>query len=280
MGLGAIIGAGASLLGGILGQNKQEKMAKQNIQLQKDFAQQGIRWKVEDAKAAGIHPLYALGANTTSFSPVSIGSDLATGVQNAGQDLSRAIDATRTNGERTSAITKTMQDLTLQRMGLENELLGAQIARVRQAGQPPARPALGDGPSSPNAYLIPGQGETAGTVQDGPLKRVGTNDAAPHAEPGAVAETGYLRTPTGLAPVLSNDAKDRLEEDTIGTLLWNIRNRIAPSLGLNKHPPPVAPPAGYDHWVWNSLKAEWQPAKRSSDYGSGAYNRDYLKYNR
>lgn len=255
--LGNIISAGANLLGGLFGQNKQEKMAKQNIQLQKDFAQQGIRWKVEDAKAAGIHPLYALGANTTSFSPVSIGNDLSTGIANAGQDLSRAIDATRTHGERSAAVTKTMQDLSLQRMGLENELLSAQIAKTRQAGQPPARPD-----PSTNPYLIPGQGQAVPTVEDQALKRVAPNAAAPHAEPGAVAETGYLRTPSGLAPVYSNDAKERLEDDAIGAFVWNLRNRIAPLFGVNQHPPAVPPPPGYDHWEWNKLKFEWQPAKK------------------
>lgn len=275
MGLGSIISAGASLLGGLFGQNKQEKMADKNIQLQKDFAQQGIRWKVDDAKAAGIHPLYALGANTTSFSPVSIGNDLANGIAASGQDIARAVDATRTNGERTSAVAKTMQDLSLQRMGLENELLSAQIAKVRQAGQPPARPAADD---TTNAYLIPGQGQTAGLVQDQPLKRVGVSMDAPHAEPGAVAETGYLRTPTGLAPVYSNDAKERLEDDAIGSFIWNLRNRIAPTLGVNQHPPTAKLPDGYDYWKWNPLKFEWQPAKKEKDYGSGAYNRDYLKY--
>lgn len=258
MGLGSIISAGASLLGGLFGQKSQEKNAERNIQLQKDFAQQGIRWKVEDAKAAGIHPLYALGANTTSFSPVSIGNDLATGISNAGQDVARAVDATRTHGERNAAVAKTVQDLSLRRMGLENELLSAQIAKVRQAGQPPARPAADD---TTNAYLIPGQGETAGRVQDQPLKRVGTASDAPNQEPGAVAETGYLRTPTGLAPVYSNDAKERLEDDEIGSLIWNLRNRIAPAFGINKHPPNVAPREGYE-WQWSPLKFEWQEVKK------------------
>jgi len=44
-------------------------MHNQNIQLQKDFAQHGIRWRVEDAKAAGIHPLAAVGAAGASYSP-------------------------------------------------------------------------------------------------------------------------------------------------------------------------------------------------------------------
>lgn len=269
--LDTLIGGGIKLLGGLFGQNSQEKQAEKNIQLQREFAQNGIQWKAEDARKAGIHPLYAMGAQTTSFSPVSVGSPLSESLSSIGQDVSRAMDATRSTPARAAALTKTMQDLQLTNMGLQNDLLSAQIAKIRQAGNPPALPAPGD------PYLIEGQGQTAG-VQDKPLTRVSPNPDAPHQEPGAVSETGYLRTPTGLAPVYSNDAKDRLEEDTIGSLLWNLRNRIAPSLGVNLHPPSTKPPEGYDSWKWNALKAEWQPYKKP-DYGSnGMYNRDYLKY--
>lgn len=67
MGLGSIISAGASLVGGILGNKSNQKIAEQNAALQKEFAQHGISWKVADAKRAGIHPLYALGSNGISF---------------------------------------------------------------------------------------------------------------------------------------------------------------------------------------------------------------------
>ena len=55
-----------SVVSGLFGKSEADK----NIKYQKQFAQHGIRWKVEDAKAAGLHPLYALGANTHSFTPV------------------------------------------------------------------------------------------------------------------------------------------------------------------------------------------------------------------
>ena len=38
----------------------------QNLQLQNDFAQKGISWRVQDAKNAGISPLAALGANVSA----------------------------------------------------------------------------------------------------------------------------------------------------------------------------------------------------------------------
>lgn len=151
--LGPLISAGSAIFGGLLNRDSakdatatSERNALRNIELQKEFAQQGIRWKVDDAKAAGIHPLYALGANTTSFSPVSVGAtadtSMGSALASAGQDISRAINTTRTQEERDTAFVKTSQDLQLQKTGLENELLSAQIAKLRQTTNPPA-PALG-----------------------------------------------------------------------------------------------------------------------------------------
>lgn len=61
----AILGsAGLNLLGGYLGSKSASDANQSNAELQREFAQHGIRWKVADAKAAGIHPLAALGATT------------------------------------------------------------------------------------------------------------------------------------------------------------------------------------------------------------------------
>lgn len=221
--LGDIIGAIGNVVGGLIGSNSSEKAAQLNYQAQKEFAQQGVRWKVEDAKAAGIHPLYALGANTVSFSPSFVGdTGLASGVAAAGQNVGRAVDAMRTPAEKADAYTKTVQALSVQRMGLENELLASQIATVKQPGSPPGLPG--------SNYLIPGQGQAAAPlkVTVNPLERVASSPTAAHAEHGAVTDVGFLRTKTGWMPVMSQDAKQRLEEDMIGTLLWNIRNRLVP----------------------------------------------------
>lgn len=148
--IGPLISAGSSLLGGLFGQSSkdkdreaQERMAQQNIALQKEFAQTGIRWKVADAKAAGIHPLYALGANTTSFSPVSVGSDpsspMGEAVGKMGQDISRAVTATSSKEERALQLTGTK--LQLENQQLQNEILKAKlasdVAKVSQQSAPP-----------------------------------------------------------------------------------------------------------------------------------------------
>lgn len=82
---------------------------ERNEALQREFAQNGIRWKVEDAKAAGLHPLYGITGAGATFSPSAIGVNLspsvapgrrATDFSSMGQDLSRAWQAQATEEER------------------------------------------------------------------------------------------------------------------------------------------------------------------------------------
>lgn len=63
---GPLLGGIAS---GVLGAFSSKKQQEANVDFQKEFAQQGVRWKVEDAQRAGVHPLFALGAQTTPFTP-------------------------------------------------------------------------------------------------------------------------------------------------------------------------------------------------------------------
>jgi len=246
----ALISAGANLIGGFMGSKDKSK----DIKMQKEFAQHGIRWKVEDAKAAGIHPLAALGAQTTSYAPVSVGgSSMATGLASAGQDIARAVDSTRTTGERLDAYQKTIQDLNIRRMGLENDLLSSQIAKIHQAGTPPAMPSIAE------RHMVEGQGNSP-LVSSNPQQRTMSAPEAGSQEPGAITDVGYARTPTGWAPVMSKDVKDRLEEDLIGMLAWNLRNRLAPTL----NPHGGNPPAGTnDAWVYSPSKQEYVKVPRS-----------------
>lgn len=170
----ALISAGASLLGGMFNRNAQqefnEQQAKQaalNMKMQQDFAQHGIKWKVDDARDAGIHPLYALGANTTSYSPVTVGgapdTSLGSAMASAGQDLSRAMDATRSSKERSEAVASTAAKLQLENAGLQNDLLRVQIAKMRAQVGPPL-------PSGNEVEGIPGQPQTRAVSLPGNLK--------------------------------------------------------------------------------------------------------------
>lgn len=102
---GALISGGASLVGGLFGKSqgkKNRKLAREQMAMQKEFAQHGVRWRVEDARAAGIHPLAALGMQSMSFSPVYAQHDNSMGeaFADAGQNLGRAVAAQMTPDQR------------------------------------------------------------------------------------------------------------------------------------------------------------------------------------
>ena len=72
---GDLIGAAGALGGAAIGAFGSNKASKRNAKLQKEFAQHGITWRVNDAKRAGIHPLYAIGAPAFSASPSYTGDN-------------------------------------------------------------------------------------------------------------------------------------------------------------------------------------------------------------
>jgi len=267
--LGAIIGAGASLLGGILGKKSEDKSVEKtnatnmaindkNIALQKEFAQSGIQWKVNDAKAAGVHPLAALGAQTHPGGTSLIGAVPSRGgahLAAAGQDIGRAIAATDSQGGANAAL----QQLQLENMGLQNDVLREQITASRLATI--RQSALVPMPSAGERMLVDGQ-SSSGLVKTSPMARQSVAPGKPHQEAGAVSDTGYTRTTDGYMPTMSKDAKDRLDDDTIGMLSWNLRNRILPSIGLNQTPPDAPLPEGYDAWIYNPFTQQYTPHKR------------------
>lgn len=189
--IGSLIGAGASLLGGLFGRKSNEDANRQNVQaqllinqqnreqaerlnalaladkerdreLQREFAQSGIKWRVDDALAAGVHPLFALGGSGASYAPSSVAfasapgaapqvkadASLPASLSNMGQDLSRAFNATRTAVQRDLAFSSTVQGLQLSNFQLQNELLSAQIAKLRASTNPPMPSSVGPVPQA------------------------------------------------------------------------------------------------------------------------------------
>lgn len=53
----------------------QERTNKENFDFQREFAQNGVQWRVDDAKKAGISPLYGLGASLGSGIPSAQAGD-------------------------------------------------------------------------------------------------------------------------------------------------------------------------------------------------------------
>lgn len=227
--IGAAIAAGGGLLASKMAGDRAEEAGEKNAALQREFAQSGIQWKVADAKKAGVHPLYALGAQTIAASPAYIPGDssgIADAAQSIGQGVSQAAERASTAPGR---VDKRMAELALTRAELENDLLRSQISR-NVATSSPAIPMATD------PFAMPGQADSGlskSAISDIALQRIRAAHGAPFSEPGPVTDVGFTRTHTGgLAPVYSKDAKERLEDDYLGMLAWNIRNRFIPSMTL------------------------------------------------
>lgn len=150
-----LIGGGMQLAGALLGRKSAKEAneinrqnALDNIRLQQEFAQNAIQWKVKDAEKAGLHPLAALGANTMSFSPVSVGATgadpLASTLTSMGQDVTRAGAAYASRDKRADAAQTvaagqelTANKLRLENMDLQNKILRSKLVTMNQPATPP-----------------------------------------------------------------------------------------------------------------------------------------------
>lgn len=144
-GLGAAVDAG---LNWIWGEKQEDTQAK--------FARNAIQWKVEDAKKAGVHPLYALGAPTMNYSPISLGG--ASNFADVGQDIGRALGAGMPREGQVQSLSgfdQAVQGETLKGLELDNERKRGEILLLNQ--QLFSKPAL------------PGRGHAmAGQASSGP----------------------------------------------------------------------------------------------------------------
>lgn len=280
---GLLGGAGSVVSAGISAANAKA-INQANYEHQKEFAQHGIRWKVADAKASGLHPLAALGAQTSSYTPSAVVGDSPdfSFLRDIGQDVGRAIDAKSTAAERAANKAKIDQGTNLELEGkkLDNEYKRTLIASQKQEDAlrlanaavraswsqqlPPAMPSL-----APDGSLMPGQenATSPGGIESKPAEIVVNEPGRRGQERGSITELGFSRTNDGgYVPVMSNDAKQRYEEDIFGEIGWNLRNRLPGLIDRQD----VAPPRSWlsdpdSSWEFDLSRGAWyeRPAGRS-----------------
>lgn len=282
----SVISGGASIIGGLLGSASADKATDAsiannaaNIALQQDFAKKGIRWRVKDAEAAGIHPLYSMGASLPTFqpSPLNIGADnsMGTALAQAGQDIGRAVSATATQPER---------DLALQRAGLQNKLLEAQILKLTRESQ--------TGPPLPSATTgsggIPGQGNFPTGVDVFPREITASSPANLGRQAGAPAGISYVMgSDQKLRIYPSTDTKELMEDNPLLELKWAYQNMAKP-LWTRQDMRDNAPstkefplPQGF-HWQWNGYCQcyEKTPNSHRRNIGPSARSRNLYRPDR
>lgn len=267
----ALIGAGTKLLGGWMNQNATENANAANLAQQQTAAAyqheantKNIQWKVADAKAAGLHPLAALGVQPASGYSVGVGQSANTSMGDAvsgmGQDISRAITASRTQQQRAEAYDQSVRALDIENKSLQNEWMKTRIAQAK-ASSPPAIPALDQ------RWQVPGQGETA-QVKMTPFELTPGEPGRPWMEPGAVSDLGHSRTSGGgYAPVPSKQMQERIEDNWLAQMSWAYRNQVLPTVFRDAETPPATKaPDGYE-WRWNAIRGEYRPARRRGPWG-------------
>lgn len=265
-------------------------MSMLNYQHQKEFAQNAIQWRVADAKAAGLHPLAALGASPLGFSPSFSGgipsssdwdySAMGDAIGKMGQNIGRAIEAQATEKERAEAAdytskaraldleNKELQNQTLRQKIFDNAMASVQAVKA-QAGQPPAMQQVI--PTGLDGRTLPGQGDAHTTIltKTVPIELLASHPQTPHATAGTQPENQYFRAGDGgYSHLRSSEAAQVLEDDTLGSARYNVRNGLGTFFSEQSYAPPrdYLPNRGRDpdyYWIFDNLRGTWHPARHS-----------------
>lgn len=252
------MGAFGGAIGDMISQGVQNMhgriMDVRQFDYQKDLNSQGIQWRVADAIAAGIHPLYALGPTGATYSPVS-----SSGMSGAGQDITRAVLANMDRKQRTDEMVALAQRAAnedarenarvkaeVNHLNAQTQYVQQQIARLNSAQ---LGPGMGPGgPSVPPGTVrtVPSE-VTSATSQDGPRQA------------GVVSSYQYARNARGgYVPYPSADVADRMDmEGAPMGFEWWLNNSLLPRFG-QPGPPPPFPAAPGMRWRFGADGAWYQ----------------------
>lgn len=95
-----IAAAGGAIAGGLISRDANKDIANEANQLQIYAMQHGISDRVADAKRAGLHPLYALGAPPMNMNPIAIQDTLGPAMVQAGQSIGSSLSRMSSTAER------------------------------------------------------------------------------------------------------------------------------------------------------------------------------------
>ena len=294
--IGGGIQAGAGIASSLIGKKGSghslqyylDRQSAQNRRDQQFFSQNQPSWLVEGAKKAGLHPLAVLGMNVGSGQSFSMGDtggsyQDSSWLDDVGQGIGRAAGALvdRKTRAQQEAYNEAKMGLDLENAKLQNELIQSNIKvnefdMLRQAARDAERAINNQQqvPSFPvgrNGAVIDGQGDstTSSLFKVKPAELVANDPQRFAAEAGSVPEIRFSRTSDGgYAPMRSQALEEALEDDWLGSLGWNLRNRLAPNL---YDAPDAAPPDSYlpsreYEWVFNVPKQAWYAIKKNRGF--------------
>ena len=202
-GVSPVLSGVGSVVGAVTGITN----AKKNRDTQKEFAQNGVQWRVNDAKKAGIHPVYSLGYNGHSFQNVGLDGGTDYGLQGLGQSIENAVRSDEPD-EDSVLFQKENNRLTLQGQELENQMKALEVQQkwreLNNMGQSPAFKGLNPfaSPDSTPSPVGNGQAVSSGQV------RIGYGFDEP------IAGYSFIPLPDGTIKVMPS--KDRVDYITEG----------------------------------------------------------------
>ena len=117
--------------------------------------------------------------------------------------------------------------------------------------------------------VIDGQNDaiSSGLMQIKPAEIVASDPQRFAAEAGSVPEIRFSRTSDGgYAPMRSKALEEALEDDLIGSIGWNLRNRLSANLFDSRSvaPPDKFLPSSDYTWVYSILRQAWYPMKKDA----------------
>lgn len=225
------------------GEDRPDEVRAQNIEQQKEFAKNSIQWRVADAKAAGLHPLFGLSGGGASFTPNPVTVNDSTSLSlspgdarqasraqqqlplNEAQKAQLALQERAANNEHARTVSSIATDTALQdKYRAEADWTRQQIAdsqkkRAEQTGNAnKERSVVSPIPTNPeDAWQIEPRKVTPGKSEGSPL--------AP-GDPGAAFEPVWLAP--GVPALVPNGAAQNLGDmefsgwlaSAVATLTW------------------------------------------------------------
>lgn len=259
-----------------------QRFHEENLAAQEAAARNAIQWRVADARAAGLHPLYAMGnpgisvgpSGAFAAAPPQLTAPATSGNVEAmtglGQNIGRAAHAMMTKNERIRLMkhqaaeaaeerdwARAERRVNLERGMLQNNALRAEIMLAKQQLNPPA-PPVGrvrefDGPNP--------------RLQPRPSEPIVGDLEVPALQPGARTSFQYEIQPGGgLRLTPSEEARRNMEDAPVQALNWYFSNSILPLFSaerrraqvpqLNDHPLPPGM-----EWRYDWFAGEYQPRR-------------------
>lgn len=173
---GATISGGFGLLGGMMANEYNDDQRTHNENFQKWLLNNSLQTKMEDAKRAGIHPLYAIGQNPPPTFPVAMEDNVGPALRDMGQGLGNAVTRMMDSQQREKhQLDMALGAAQLAESDARKEMYLSEAARNRQAPGAPM-PGLGIQKEIPDG-TVRGQIESMG--QDPAPTGVGIIDIKP-----------------------------------------------------------------------------------------------------